>query len=333
MYNYILVNGYFATGASAVVDYLKEFEGVFTSDCEFRILKDPHGVIDLDNILNGNNDVLNEDMAMREFLLFAKKYIKKGGKFRPFGLGYENYYGKNFYKITENYINSLTDSKYRGHWWYIDILDAYPKFILHKILRKFKIYDDRRKSFMYFRNKDELDFLEKTRNYINQIFDDLFSNEKKNDYIVLEQAVAANQPGLAQRYFPGSKVIVVDRDPRSVYYESNTRLSSTLGQMGQYVNNTKNYSLFVDYYKKCRQESKYKGDCFRIQFENFVLDRNDIRKKLLEYVGITEDKHIRKEEFFKPNVSIKNIDVWKHYDYDDAYRFLEKELTDYLYNY
>ena len=68
---YVCVLGYGWSGSSAVVDLLKEFEENWDPEVEFRILKDPHGVMDLEHTLVDQWDALNVDIAIRDFLDFA----------------------------------------------------------------------------------------------------------------------------------------------------------------------------------------------------------------------------------------------------------------------
>lgn len=326
---YVLINGYFATGASAVVDYLKEFENIYTPETEFRLLKEPHGIIDLDYVLNGHFDVLNEDIAIRDFIKFTNQYLPSRKGFKPFGLGYERFYGKEIIDATKEYIKKIVDCEYEGFWWYLDMLDSYPIYIFHKIMRKLKIYDDRVHRKMYFRCRNEEDFLKSTRDYLEQIFEKIYLENPEVDYIVLEQAIPANQPALGQRYFPGCKVLNVERDPRSVFVESLV-VWSNLGQIGPYAVKIGNVKLFVDYYKKLRDNSKNQGECLKVQFEDFVLNKSK-REEVLTYLGIDEKTHVKPETTFIPSQSEKNVFIWKKYDFKEEYKVIERELSEYLY--
>ena len=48
IFDFICVSGYGKSGSSACINLLKEFEFVDGPDKEFRIAKDPHGLIDLE---------------------------------------------------------------------------------------------------------------------------------------------------------------------------------------------------------------------------------------------------------------------------------------------
>jgi len=62
--NYICVIGYGRSGSSACIDLLKEFQNLHVMDGEFRIAKDPHGLLDLENSLVHNWDFMRNDVAI-----------------------------------------------------------------------------------------------------------------------------------------------------------------------------------------------------------------------------------------------------------------------------
>ncbi len=67
-FRYILIAGYGWSGSSAVVDLLNEIDGFYEPHVEFRLLKDPYGLIDLRHALVEHWDILNSDIAIRDFL-------------------------------------------------------------------------------------------------------------------------------------------------------------------------------------------------------------------------------------------------------------------------
>ena len=108
-------------------------------------------------------------------------------------------------------------------------------------------------------------------------------------------------------------------------------INRNLGQIGPYAKDTDNVKLFIDYYKKMRERSEYSGECLRIQFEDFVLNKNNTRKIVLDYVGINEEKHKFKEVYFQPSVSKNNVYLWERFDCKKECEIIEKELSEYIY--
>lgn len=333
-YKYILVNGYTSTGSSAPIDFLREYSNVYAPDKEFRIIKDPHGIYDLDKALNMSTDLLNDDIAAREFLWLAKKYYKEGSGFRSSGQAYYKEFGKDFYRLSEEYINDLSSYDYNGYWWYMNMNSNWVKCTFQKILKKFKIYDFRKNKKMKLFLKKEEEFIAITKKYIDSIFNSLELN-KNVDTIVLDQAIPATHPGLAKRYFQNSKVINIDRDPRAVYIDLITeekKNGDIVGHVGFDVAKTHDINLFISWYKKCRKEG-ITGEALSIQFEDFVLNFEQVAKKIEEYTGLDKKNHINKLKYFNPSISKNNVINWKDYEkeFPDEIKIIERELSDYLY--
>ena len=330
-YKYVLVNGYTSTGSSAVLDLLSEYKGVFVPNKEFRIIKDPHGVYDLDKALNCSTDLLNEDIAAREFLWLVNKYSKDGSGFRTTGLHYTNEFGIDFKRLSESYIEDLTSHKYCGYWWYLNLDRNVLECFIQKVLKKLKIYDYRKHSTMRLFLQSEEEFLKKTKTYINNIFTNLNLPEDVS-IIALDQAIPATHPGLAMRYFDDVKVINVERDPRSVYTDLITeekRNGDIVGHVGFDIAETHNVDLFVEWYLKCRKPGM-QGDALNIFFEDVILNYDETVRQIEEYIGIESKMHIAPLSHLKPEVSRKNVRYWDRYDCQDEIKIIEQKLSGYI---
>ena len=322
---YILINGFGWSGSSALIDFMREFEGMFVPHKEFRLIKDPHGVRDLDLSINQSTDQLNEDYAIREFIHFIEVYSRPVGGLRPMGLNYNNDFGSNFYKISMDYINSLIDYSYSGYWWYLDYDMPYLKYTLIKVLEKLKLTDHKKHTEMKLIIKNEEEFLRITKKYLNNIFADCLSRE--NDHtVVLDQAIPANRASWGSRYFDNGKIIVVDRDPRDVYID----LIKEKSLVGYDVAVHHDVQLFIDWFRKVRRPDPEKAEYKRIQFEELILDYDRVISEIYNYCDIDPILHIHKKERLKPEVSAKNIGMWKEYSFPEEIREIEKQLKEYL---
>ena len=328
--NYILVNGYGWSGSSALIDFFREFNNTYVPNKEFRLIKDPFGLIDLDNSICNSIDQLNEDIAIRNFKWLADKYINKAGGFRNNGLSYCVDFGKNIAKITSSYIEALTDYNYRSYWWFLEFKDSYIKYIIKKILRRLGIYNSKNHYKMRLVLKTEEEFVQLTKAYLNDIFMDLISDDENNiHHVVLDQAIPANNPDLVDRYFNNGKVIVVDRDPRDVYID----LINEKSLVGYDVALNHNVDLFVSFYKKVRHQREISTPNFlKIKFEELVLQYDKTINEILRFLGIDSSAHINKFKYFDPNKSKKNIAIWANYPYQSEIRQIEEELPEYCIN-
>lgn len=328
--NYILVNGYTATGSSAVIDLLQEYDNTYVPPHEFRLLCDPFGIIDLDREINNSVDCLNDDIAIRNFQWFTNKYFKTSRRFGTIGLNYEKDYTKNIRIATEHYIEKMTKMTYTGYWWFLSLNQTVFQQLLFKLLRKLRIYDFRKHCKMRLVTVNESEFLKITQEYLDEIFEPLVS---KNDFIILDQAIPANYPGYGERYFSSAKVINVERDPRDVYMNIMTeekRTGAIVGHVGLDISKTHNVQLFIEWYKKYRRKGM-PGDCLNIYFEDLILNYEVTKEKILDYLGISEKSHSKPREFLRVEKSIKNIEQWKNYPHQEEIKEIEKALPEYLY--
>lgn len=326
-FNYILVNGYGWSGSSAVIDLFKEFSEVYVPEKEFRLLKDPFGIIDLDRSLTDPIEPLNEDIALRNFIWFTDKYINKAGGFRPNGLSYCVDFGKDIKRLTQEYVESLTDYVYHGYWWFLELHYPYLKYILFKILRRLKIYNSKNHHNLRLYNKTEDEFLYLTKKYINGIFEHLLKDGNYN-YVVLDQAVPAKEHQLAGRYFKNAKTILVDRDPRDTYID----LINEKSLVGYDVALHHNVQLFIDFFKKMRKEKVVAGEnVLRLRFEELVLNYEETLNRIIEFTGLNAGLHKSKKAFFDPDVSKKNIGLYKSYGFQEEIRLIEQQLGEFCF--
>ena len=72
----------------------------------------------------------------------------------------------------------------------------------------------------------------------------------------------------------------------------------------------------------------------RIKFENLVYNYDDTEKKICQFLGYSEKKHVRKYERFNPNISIQNTQVFNSdKKYEKEVKYIEKELKQFLYKF
>lgn len=327
---YVLVNGYTSTGSSAVLNLFEEYSSIFVPDKEFRLIKDPFGIIDLEHSLYEATDLLNEDFAIRSFLWFSKKYSKSGKGFRSLGLNYKKDFGTNFYDKCNQYVKDLIDYEYSSYWWYLSLNKPYLKQIINKILFKLKIYDTRKHSKMFLITKPRDEFYNITKDFMDNIFSEIKGNAT---FIALDQAIPATHPGLASKYFHNAKVINVERDPRDVYIDLITeekRNGDIVGHVGFDVASTHNVKLFIDWFKKCRRKG-LEGETLNIYFEDLILNYEATKKKIFDYIGFDDFDSYLGKRILKPEISKKNISYWKNYEFQNEIKEIEAALPEYLY--
>lgn len=325
---YVPVLGYGWTGGSAVVDMLREFPDIAVpaNEKEFRLIKDPYGIIDLDRALNDSIDPLNEDIAIRNFKWMSEKYIKKPGRFSGVACGYVDDFGKNIERETEKYVDGLISYKYPGYWWFLDMEASAVEMIFKRILRKLKIRDLETYREMYLSDITESEFINLTRNYLYNLFSPLVS-ESPLRIVALDNVIPATHPSYGYRYFGDCRPIVVERDPRDVYVNLIKR-KSLVGYASSKIHDP---HLFIKWHKRQRVTNETMDNVLFLRFEDLVLHYEETANKIYSFIGVKKEQHVNLKKYFDPSVSKERIGMWRTYPYQDEIRVIENELGTYLY--
>jgi len=68
-----------------------------------------------------------------------------------------------------------------------------------------------------------------------------------------------------------------------------------------------------------------------IRFEDFVLKYDETSKIVNEFLGLNEKNHINIKKYFKPEISGKNIGIYKNNDNLQDIKYIEDKLNEYCY--
>lgn len=332
----IVATGYMGSGSSAITDLVAEFKDC-SGKCknfEYVFLHCPNGLFDLEDKLLIGNNAIRSDEAIRSFELQMNKLYDK--KFWWVG-NYKNVIGENFKKLTQEYINNITEFNYNGYWYTHEEVDT--KMFLKLLFRKpFKIlslnkikfkkvlrYDDgMRVSFI-----NEKDFYKTSKNYIYNIIN-LISGNAEN--VVLDQLLLPFNLYRIDNYFDEKlKVIVVERDPRDVFILN----KYIWPQKGIAVPMPLDVKKFCEYYKKMRESEHITNSkkILRIKFEDLIYNYDETLNIIEKHMNFAKKDHIHKFEKFNPKLSIKNTQLFNNSIYFNEIKIIENELTRYLYHF
>ena len=321
------ITGYGATGASACMDLLKEFEDVqyYKPHAEFQLLQQPDGIIDLRYHLVESRRRISINAAIVRFI---KRYeyrrsdrlsTKTDGKYVP---------------LSKEYIDSLIQVTWQGKSSY-DPPDMLSKFDdykyryirggIRRLIWLFKpnsIWPPHRTR--YYSCISEAEFVEKTKQYLEKIF--FASGFDINKPIMLEQLFSLERPTEGGEFFDDFRTIIVDRDPRDVYVMTNGYLSCHLTS---FMPNNGDVKAFVDYYKGLHHSVSDDPRVMYINFEDLIYQYEDTIKKLTSFLGL---KHVNPKRIFKPEWSINNTKTYLKYpDLSEDIKYIENSLSEYLY--
>lgn len=320
------ITGYGATGASAYIDLLKEFEGIqsLPSSIEFQLLQQQDGICDLKYYLVKAGRRLSTNCILKRFqknILNPRIYnVNKitGGKYKS---------------LTEEYFKKLVQIQWQGKSGFdpVDIKSFYDVLsmrmvnrAINKILRningKYGWPLPQKRYFSYF-NEEEFDRI--TSEYLHGILESLgFFNDSP---IMLEQIFNTTHPTEGMEYFDDARSLVIDRDPRDVYVISNMTMRSG----ASFMPNTGDVKDFVSYYRALHTPKSNDPRVIYLQYEDLIYDYEQTILKISELLGL---KHVNKGAFFKPEYSINNTQQYlKHPELEKEIQYIEEHLIDLLY--
>lgn len=326
--NYILISGFGWSGSSAVVDLIREFDGFYVPDMEFRIIKDPYGIDNLYYYLVENWYPSTADAAIKDFQWHAKHWNHINRRLSLMsGLNYQVIFGDEFIEATNDYIDSLVHFQYEDHWWFYDFKRSNFRNLINKVKRRIGVdpYKDDRSNFA---RPTEEKFILETRCFINRLFDKI-CQENNAQNVVLDQGIAIQKYETESRYFKNKKAIVVDRDPRDIY----TDLCRANYGFGRELAETRDVDKYIFYHEALRKgldELRNDADVLFVQFEDLIMNYEYMLDKIYRFLDISKNEHSKKLTIFKPEESRKNIGIWKKFLSMKEMKEIETQLQNYL---
>lgn len=319
------------TGSGAVIDLLKEFADVNVMDePEFTICYMPDGIYHLEKALFDTPiRYMSSDAAFFRFLKLTKNLNSKNSYFRKV-------VGKNFKTLVDNYLDSITQIKWKGNWGFdVHEMTKFQKNIKFRIPAKIdKIFPRlSRKYSNYFSYKrlmrysvKPLNFDDSTRSFIRSLIFPF--NENNNKTTVLNQPFPGDNPTICFKYFDNPIAIIVDRDPRDLFILAKELVTKEATWIP-----TDNILDFINYYKKMRENTvKEDQRILRINFEDLIYDYDLTVKRISKFTGLST--HLSPKKYFKNEVSMKNTMLfYKFQKYEKEIKQIEVELSDFLYSF
>lgn len=332
----IVPTGYMGSGSSAITDLISEFK-----DCqnehksyEYVFLHCPNGLFDLEDKLLIGNNAIRSDESLRTFEKQMNKLYNK--KFWWVG-NYENIIGKNFKKITEDYIKNIEQFNYKGFWYTHEEVNTemFVKLSLRKILKLLTLNKIKFNKILKYKDgmrislvKDN-EFYKYSHEYIYNIVKEI---SKGKDNVILDQFLLPFNLFRIDNYFDERlKVIVVERDPRDVFI------------LNKYIWSKKEVQVpiptdvyeFCKYYTLMRESEKKSSSnkVLRIKFEDLIYNYDLKLQEIMKFLDFSSKEHINKKTRFNPELSIRNTQVFRKKEYEKEIKVIEEKLQKYLYKF
>ena len=338
----VIYSGYTYSGGILAGLILRELESIVVpANMEFRLMKERHGICDLEEAIFNIRDPEIIDLAFKDFKWLTANFAMPNSFFRRTGFGYDHKTNNKFTEETSKYIESLVDYKYPTNWHFFDFKESYLRIIFWRIIRRItKNYRyGRTDAYLSYPNHNK--FIDCTKLYLKEIIHHMIGKEKdiNNHIIALPKAVnpySYKELKKAISYFESCKIIMVDRDPRDLYLEL-LRSGKDRYIIGSNDSISKAKS-FINFFRKLRVEQDdiiNDENILLLQFEDLCFEYEESLKNIYNFLGMESKNHIKKGKFFKPNESRQNINIWHNASSDEmkAINLIENELPSFLHKY
>lgn len=337
--------GFGGTGSSIITDLFRECSNVYSvggNGLEFFFLHEPDGIKDLENALVEGHR-FKVDFAIKRFKKLAENLYYNN----PSGSSYKNFFNGKFLDITNDYLNSLGIIEWKEGWWHRIFENKDKKF--HRFIKnmRFQKYVEKYYSLyepdswkpvytgyatQYYCNINKNDFIGKTKVYLEKLFSEINTTA---EYLLFDQLFPPTDTEEYIKYFDHAKAIVVERDPRDLYFVNKVYWGCGFMPFSK-------VETFIVWYKKTRNIVKASKNVLTVKFEDFLYKTEDTIKSVLSFIGLSEQQHDKKRTFLFPEKSITNTQLIKRIRLRNNYfqmeiikdiSLIETQLKDYLYNF
>lgn len=344
--NLISVQGFLHTGSSAVIDLLREFD----NNTVFGI-SEPYssGFV---------NNEPSYDIYMQEFWLYNHMAIFELEKYIGANMiGDEDFVIKRIIKTIDGYRNMFLVN------FALDLYDLFDKYILPMIdtgcnnfacikqqLHQWNHFASPRGGYAigkmnytheHFRLKQGIT-IDIFRDNCKLFFDSVIGCIGESDNLIIDQLVDCElgyDTELHNKYLGNNfKHISVYRDPRDQFMQLiyfSTRCPEFFTWYHKFLYPSIN---FIDSYKggvfpispKKYFENSHPNRLM-IRFEDLINDYENSITTICDFLGIDKSHHINKGKYFIPEVSRKNIGIYKNYHDQRVMDKIKEELGEYCY--
>jgi len=320
----ITVGGSISTGATPLIDLLREYQELNVLDGEFRI---------------GEAGLFKLIIIMYEGTPVSEKTINEWEQ--------ETLrYGKDFNRLASLLISFLSRlpgpvskkiqsvSKYRNQFRnYESKIPVFTKSTT-ELFRNLASLNSKLNDLNDFeRMKKVIDSVE---NFFITISQSL-SDRTDDGMIVLDQTITpkklfGSKTNLSlARAMPFAKIFIVARDPRDQFSDLVRRNKTSFryfSQKDRVINfvekYTARYTLMSDLIPNLPENVKM------VQFEDLVNNYDSTRKSVELFLGISD--HVDKFRYFNPEKALISVGIHKEHDGQDEIRYIEKHMASWLYN-
>lgn len=340
---FVDVSGVGNSGKTAVVDLLREVEGVSVPPYwfEFDFIRIQNGLLDLRHRLFEDWSPVRAHYAIQAFCRVAEQMGQDPAWWDLRALlnstsqRYDRHFGGGFVRLSKEFANSFIALCYVAEWPYDDLqLWAGWRFI-RKIAIKLGFRRVLRRPVHV---PDAQDFDRRATDYLTTLFARRVPHG--SSHVVLNNGLEPFNPVPGLDMIEGARQIIVTRDPRDVYVSGLNRhnVSSVDAKLLPFDNDGLNKSfLATDNLKEYAHRQRlfyshvYAGEDPRIlhvRFEDLCLEYDATVKKIFDFLDIDPARHTASRTSFIPEKSRLGVGLWRNYSKKDEIAFIARELPD-----
>ena len=268
------------SGSGAIHDLLlssKIFINPFGEE-EYRMVNDPYGLDNLYKSFYENNNFHNYSSSLEDFISYNNflSNLKVNSNNKKIKLIKDK---RRYNFLINDFIRKIIDVEYFGYPQFSKNRLSYFKNLNFKI-KNFISSNSIKRPFKLIIPKKKIFFLNEARKLLNGIFLINVPSIKKKQHFLINQGVNIFDPLNSSKYYTSPKIIIVLRDPKSVYFSMKSRKS--FGYPGYKLD------LFLKWYPKYMKNLKRikSNKILYIQFEKFFSNFTVEKKKLDKFLNI-----------------------------------------------
>lgn len=326
-FQFLDLSGYGFSGKHAMIDLIREVDGYHVEDFkfEFVLFRIQGGLLDLRTALVDDWSPIRSSAAISRFKKVIKRVGTKNSYLDPrtwmtaVGFNYDRHYAGRFLKISESYVQKLIEFSWTAPWPYAAVDWSGGEMFLRKLGAKLHIRGAYASEQFF---SCPADFDEITRDYVAEMLSVNVSDQFRT--IVMHNGFEPFNPYRSLHFFDAVKCIIVDRDPRDNYVAGLWYVPTRLP-----------VDLFIKRYRAYRQTAehynKHSPQVMRVRFEDLVLNYETVVPDVFRFLGVDLSMHARPKQYFDPEISRKNIGIWRKHPDQDAVARIGKELASYCY--
>lgn len=343
-FQFIDVSGVGNSGKSAVVDLLREVDGLFVPEYwfEFDLIRVPGGLLDLRHCLLEDWSPVRSHAAYHAFIDVVGKMGMNPAPWDLLGLiratsqRYDRRFLGQFTPLSLAFVEQFKVGSYKAEWPYDGLRELGPLRFLKKVLRRVGFRKNMVQDVLLLDGKD---FDQAAQVYLRALYGLIVP--KTCDRVVLNNGVEPFNPAPGLDML-GARQIVVTRDPRDVYVSGLNHhnvgkadaslLAFDNDGMNKSFLATDDLALFVKRYR-LYQKKVFAGnrpDVLQVSFERLILEPEHHILAILNFLDIESTRHSRPGSHFVPARSAKNVGIWRQYSRKDEIRYIENQLPEFL---